>query len=241
VETSKVALVTGAGRGLGQALACRLGESGWNVTVHYRTSKEGALRTAETIRTYGRQALVVQADLAKEEEARQVAEQCERAFGRLDLLINNSGVYIPRRTYELSSEDWWEGLRSTVTAAFFMSRACLPLLRSTGQGRIINIGDSSCERLTARQWALSYHIGKTGVLLLTRTLAREEARYGVTVNMVSPGYLENSLGLPSPEKIPAGRSGTFEDVWRVVSFLCDPRSDYITGSHILVSGGWNLR
>ncbi|CAF0703477.1 SDR family NAD(P)-dependent oxidoreductase [Candidatus Methylacidithermus pantelleriae] len=241
METTKVALVTGAGTGLGQALACRLGKEGWAVLIHYRRSKEGALWAAERVRSVGRPAAVVQADLSKKKEAEYVAQMCRKEFGRLDLLINNSGVYTPKPTFELTEEEWREGLDSTVTAAFFTSSSCLPLLRSAGQGRIINIGDSSAERLSARQWALSYHVGKTGLLLLTRTLARQEARYGVTVNMVSPGYLENSLDLPPLEKIPAGRYGSFEDIWSVISFLCQPSASYLTGSHIIVSGGWNLR
>ena len=236
----KTALVTGAGRGLGAVLAERLALAGYAVGVHYRSSEEQAKNVVSAIRARGGEAAVFQANLAQEGQALRVVGEVTAAFGGLDVLINNAGVYHGRNLQQLSERDWNEGLHSTASATFFITRAALPCLRQSGQGRIINVGDSSCGRTGARDLSMSYHIGKTGVLMLTRSFAREEARHGITVNMVSPGYLENSLELPSPSSIPAGRFGTFDDIWNAVEFFLKPESSYVNGSNVVVSGGWNL-
>ncbi|MDD2677417.1 MAG: SDR family oxidoreductase [Methylacidiphilaceae bacterium] len=240
-QCKKVALVTGAGRGLGAALARQLGQDGWAVAVHYHSSKEGGHEVVQQIRAAGGDAEAFGADLRYQAEAQALLRQVESRFGGLRLLINNSGIYPPVRLLETREEDWQIGWQTTATAMLFTSLAALPLLRASGVGRIVNIGDSACDRLGAREMALGYHIGKVGVYLLSRSLAREEARHGLTVNVVSPGYLEESIHLPSLSKIPAGRFGTHEDVWRAIQFLIDEENSYVTGAHIVVSGGWNLR
>jgi 3-oxoacyl-[acyl-carrier protein] reductase len=240
-QCKKVALVTGAGRGLGAALARKLGQDGWAVAVHYHSSKEGGQEVVQQIREAGGDAEAFGADLRYQEEAQTLLRQVENRFGGLRLLINNSGIYPPVSLLETREEDWQIGWQTTATAMLFTTLAALPLLRASGVGRIVNIGDSACDRLGAREMALGYHIGKVGVYLLSRSLAREEARHGLTVNVVSPGYLEESVHLPSLSKIPAGRFGTHEDVWRAIQFLIDEENSYVTGAHIVVSGGWNLR
>lgn len=237
----KVALVTGAGGGLGATLAKGLSAQGYAVGLHYFQNKEGATEIAREIESTGGKANIFQADLSDPQEAESLGAEVEESFGRLDVLIHNTGVYHAKDLYELSDEEWFEGLDTTVTAAFFTTRALLPLLRQSGSGRVINIGDSSCERIGARNLSLSYHIGKTGVLMLTKSLAQKEAEHGITANMISPGYLENSIDLPSPDLIPAGRFGNFEDILNAVLFLLNDASSYLTGSNLIISGGWNLR
>ncbi len=241
-KNQKIALVTGAGRGLGSELAIRLAGEGYTVAIHYRTSCDEALSVREKIIQQGGCAEIFCADLSLPEKcARLVSEVIDSLGNRLDLLINNAGVYEPVPLESMGSLEWFTGFHSTATAAFLITKASLQLLRQSGSGRIINIGDSSADRATARDMALGYHIGKTGVWMLTRSFARTEAPHGVTVNMVSPGYLENSVQTPEIESIPAGRLGTFEDIWAAVKFLIDENSSYITGTNIMVSGGWNLR
>ena len=236
-----VALVTGAGTGLGRALAIALARDGFTLALHYRTSREGALATQATIRAGGGEAELFQADLAAAAEADTLAKSLAQRFGRLDVLINNAGVYHECHGLELTESAWFEGLNSTVTQTFFTTRSLLPLLRKGALKRIINIGDSSCDRPSARDLAWSYHIGKTGVWMLTRSLAASEAPHGIAVNMVSPGFLENSLGQIPLETVPAGRLGTFADVYGAVRFLALDAPAYLSGSNLTVSGGWNLR
>lgn len=241
MSDSKTAMVTGAGRGLGSSLALHLGKLGYSVVVHYNQSRSGAEGIVDRIREAGGQASAFKADLSSMEQAQWLMNRIEVAFGRLDVLVNNVGVYQEKGLLELSEAEWFAGLNSTVTAAYFSTRAALPFLRKSGHGRIINIGDSSCDRPGTRDMAMSYHIGKTGVYMLTRSFAASEAVHGITVNMISPGYLENSVGKPDVGDMPAGRFGTFEDIQHALDFILKEENSYLSGSNLVLSGGWNLR
>ncbi len=233
------ALVTGGGSGLGAGLCRHLAAAGYDVAVHYHASAKGAEAVAADVRESGREALVVQADLGRESEVSVMRERVESAFEGLDLLINNAGVYHERDFLELTEDEWMAELHSTATAVYFTTRAFLPLLRAR-QGRVINVGDGACDRPGARTMAPAYHIGKTGVYILTRSFAQREAPNGVAVNMVSPGLLETSVGLEDEAPAPAGRFGTFEDIFAAVDFLAGVETRYLTGSNLIVGGGWNL-
>ena len=238
---SPVALITGAGRGLGAALAFKLAQDGFRVAVHYRSSAVGADQTCATIRECGGIAEAFCADLARDAEALALAAAVASRFGRIDLLINNAGVYQARHGLQLSEAEWFAGLNSTVTQSFFTTRACLPWLQKSQLKRVVNIGDSSCDRPGARDLAWSYHIGKTGLWILTRSFATQLAADGIAVNMVSPGLLENSIGDTGIERIPAGRLGNFDDIYQAIRFLALEAPAYLSGSNLVVSGGWNLR
>jgi 3-oxoacyl-[acyl-carrier protein] reductase len=241
LQNERVALVTGAGRGLGKALALSLAKDGFSLAVHYRTSKEQAQETVALIQESGVKAELFQANLAQETDVQNLAGQIKSRLGRLDLLVNNAGLYQEAHGLELSEDQWFEGLNSTVTQTFFTTRAMLPLLRASELKRVINIGDSSCDRPGARDLAWSYHIGKTGVWMLTRSFAASEASHGIAVNMVSPGFLDNSLGALKEEEVPAGRFGNFSDIYVALRFLALEAPSYMSGSNLVVSGGWNLR
>ena len=230
-------LVTASGGRLGGYLAESFSKNGYQVILHYRRNPSEALRLAKRIKA----AAVFQGDLALESDCQRIAGEIKKQFGSLNCLVNNAGSYCGKNLMKLSSEEWFEGLNSTVSSTFLMTKALLPLIRLTAQGRVINIGDSSCDRPSARDLALSYHIGKTGVLMLTKSFAQSEAHHGVTVNMVSPGWLEKSVGTLSKKAIPSGRYGRYEDIWNAIEFLIKPESSYVNGSNIVVSGGWNLR
>jgi 3-oxoacyl-[acyl-carrier protein] reductase len=236
-----VALITGAGAGLGAALAVDLALEGFDIALHYRSNEAGARQTLEAICAHGSEAEIFQADLSSETHALALSKAIQARFGRLDLLVNNAGVYKQCHGLELTEAEWFEGLDSTVTQTFFTTRAMLPLLREGRLKRVVNIGDSSCDRPGARDLAWSYHIGKTGVWMLTRSFALAEAEFGIAVNMVSPGLLENSVDQPDPAKVPAGRLGTFHDIYQAVRFLALEAPAYLTGSNLVLSGGWNLR
>jgi NAD(P)-dependent dehydrogenase (short-subunit alcohol dehydrogenase family) len=239
-----VALVTGAGGGLGRALAIGLAADGFDVAVHCHRSESGAADTVAQIVAAGGKAQCLLADLRAEAGATALAIAVQAAFGKLDVLVNNAGIYEPKDLEALSEEQWFTGLNTTASAVFFTTRAVLPLLRAAPNGgRVINIGDGSCDRPSARDEAMAYHIGKTGVWMLTRSFAKRLAVDGVAVNLVSPGLLESSVGLsgdPSADGVPAGRYGSFDDVYSAVKFLATTENTYLTGANLTVGGAWNL-
>jgi NAD(P)-dependent dehydrogenase (short-subunit alcohol dehydrogenase family) len=238
---SGVALVTGAGGGLGAEIARELAHTGLTILVHYHHNAAGARDTQVAIEASGGAAYCMQADLSDEAAARALAAAIDERFGSLDVLVNNVGVYTDARGIDLTETQWHEGIDTTASAVFFTTRACLPLLYRGQRKRVINIGDSSADRPGARDLAWSYHLGKTGVWMLTRSFATQEAAAGLAVNMVSPGILENSIGDIHLERIPAGRIGTLAEVAGVVRYLAIDAPSYLSGSNLVVSGGWNLR
>lgn len=233
------ALVTGSARGLGRHLAISLGSEGFDVIVHYRSSSEEAAETARLVVEAGGEADLVAADLSDPASVDAMAEAI-RVAGGLDVLVNNVGGFIIRHTDDLTTDDWDRVLAATASATFYTTRALLPLLRGRPHARIINVADSGADNLRASPKSLPYYVGKTGVLIMTKTFAVTEASRQVTVNAIMPGVLENSITFPSLERIPAGRVGSFDDIAGAVRFLASPEADYVTGSYLQVGGGWNL-
>ena len=232
-------LVTGSARGVGKSIALRLGRAGHEVVVHYRSSQEQAEQVVLEIEGSGGTAHLVSGDVTRPDEVETMATSVGEAVGGLDALINNVGGFILKDFDDLTVEDWDAQIASTVSATYYVSRAMLPMLREGG-GRIVNISDSGADRLSARPRNLPYYVGKTGILIVTKTMAVTEAPYQVSVNAIMPGVIENSDPLPDASRIPAGRHGTFDDIGAAVDFLLAEQSGYITGSFIQVGGGWNL-
>jgi len=234
-----VALVTGASRGLGAFLATELSRDGYAVVLHHRSGRNHAVRLVQTIRREGGTAEALNADLARPAQVESLFRKIRQRFGRLDVLINNAGTYRPVPLLRARAEDWQNGLDSTATATFLTTRAALLLFPKSG-GRIINLGDSACEKLTARKMSPGYHVGKVGVLLLTRSFAAQLSPRRITVNCVSPGYLENSVDLPPPRSLPGGRAVTFGEIYSAIRYLLSPEADSVTGANLVLSRGWNL-
>lgn len=233
------ALVTGSARGLGRHLAVELGSDGFDVIVHYRSSRVEAEETVRLIVAAGGTAELVAANLSDPASVEVMAESLGNAGG-LDVLVNNVGGFMIRHTDDLTTDEWDRVLAATASATFYTTRALLPLLRESEHARIVNIADSGADNLRASPKSLPYYVGKTGVLIMTKTFAVTEASRGVTVNAVMPGVLENSITFPALDKIPAGRLGTLHDIAGAVRYLVSPEADYVTGSYLQVGGGWNL-
>jgi len=232
-------LVTGSALGVGRALAVRLGAGGHEVVVHYRSSRGPAEEAVAIIEAASGAAHLVAGDVTRPDDVEAMAETIRREVGGLDALVNNVGGFILKDLDDLTTEEWDYQLASTVSATYYVTRAMLPMLREGG-GRVVNISDSAADRLSARPRNLPYYIGKTGILILTKTMAVTEAPHGITVNAIMPGVIENSDPLPDVSRIPAGRHGTFDDIGAAVDFLLSEGSGYITGSFVQVGGGWNL-
>ena len=237
--SAPVVLITGASRGLGAFLALELFRDGYVVAVHHRSGKNQAQRLVHQIRREDGIAELFSADLANPYQVDSLFHKIRAKFGRLDVLLNNAGTYRPVSLLRTRADDWRAGLDSTATSTFLTIRGALPLFPKTG-GRIINLGDSACEKLTARKMAPGYHVGKVGVLLLTRSFAAQLIRRRITVNCISPGYLENSIDLPPSRELPASRPVRFSEVGSAVRYLLSPEADQVTGSNLIISGGWNL-
>lgn len=234
-----MALVTGASRGLGAFLATELSREGYSVVLHYRSNRNRISRLVRAIRREGGIADSVPADLSVPAQVARLFQKVRQKFGRLDVLVNNAGTYHPVPLLHSRAEDWREGLDSTATATFLCTQSALSLFPKSG-GRIINLGDSACERLSARKMAPGYHVGKIGVLILTRSFAAQLIRRHITVNCISPGYLENSIDLPPARSLPGGRAVRWGEVCSAVRYLLSPEADHVTGTNLVISGGWNL-
>jgi 3-oxoacyl-[acyl-carrier protein] reductase len=238
-NSQPVALITGASRGLGSYLIQEIAKLGYSVVIHYRSGEARARRLAREIKSLGAHALCVQSDLSNPNQVTRLFNQISRRFGRLDLLINNAGTYRPTPLLRTRPEDWLAGLHSTATATFLATQSAIPLFPKIG-GRIINLGDSASDRITPRKLAPGYHVGKIGVSLLTRSFATQLISRKITVNQISPGYLENSIDLPAHYKLPSGRPVSFSEVFSAVRYFLSPDASQVTGNNLIISGGWNL-
>ncbi len=235
----RIALVTGAGRGLGREIARALAAAGAaGVAVHYLRDRAAAEETARAVRAEGAEAFVLRADLTRERQAESLLGRVERRFGRVDILVNNVGPILMKPWAELTAADWTGMFQSVLESAFLGMKAALPGMRGRGWGRIVNIGYSRAEQLVAFPTITAYAAAKTGLLLLTRTAAASEAGTGVTVNMVSPGLLEGGR-LPAGS-IPRRALGTYADVAKAVRFLASEDAGAITGTNLIVAGAWKM-
>ena len=234
----RVALVTGGARRTGREIALALAAAGADVVIHYRHSGAEAREAVAQVERLGRRGLALQADLADAEATAAAFAGAVERLGRLDILVNNAAGIVWKPLAAMEVADWHRGIEDTLHITHHACRAALPWMRHQGFGRIISLIDVDADALQAVPMVTPYKIGKTGVLLLTRTLAVTEAPHGITVNGVSPGTLDNSERKPALERIPAGRYGRAEEVARAVLFLADPASGYITGTNIKVSGGY---
>ncbi len=235
---NRVALVTGAAKGMGRAIALALSRQVSGIAVHYLGSENNARKTVAEIEGLGKRAASFGADLTDEGRAADLVRNIEETFGRLDVLVNNVGPFLFKPWQELTGGDWDAMFRGVLESAHFCMKAALPGMRSRGWGRVINIGYSRAEQLGSFPTIAPYAIAKTGLLILTRTAAVSEVANGVTVNMVSPGLMEG--GVMPPGKIPPAAIGKFADVAAAVAFLASDEAAAVTGANVIVAGTWKM-
>jgi NAD(P)-dependent dehydrogenase (short-subunit alcohol dehydrogenase family) len=235
----KKALVTGAAKGIGRAIALDLASKGFDIAVHYNSSLSAAQEVADSAAAFGVKALTLQADVTKPEEVRYLVESAAEQLGGLSVVVNNVGNYLKKSIEEVNVEEWHEILNSNLNSTFYVTQAALPHLKAAGWGRIVNMGFAGAQNLVARPSIVPYAIAKTGIILYTKSIAKQLVKYNITANVVSPGVAENSVSLPLAP-IPCGRPATLDELVRAVDFFIAPDSDYITGQVVEVSGGWNI-
>jgi acetoacetyl-CoA reductase len=237
-----VVVVTGAGRGIGRAIAEELGSAGARLVLNYSNSKEQAEALAARLEADGAQAVAVRADVADSAQAAMLVEQTISRFDRLDVLVNNAGITIDRTLKNLAVEEWDRVVQTNLNGYFYTVKAALPFFMRQQDGRIINI--SSFVGQMGNFGQANYAAAKAGIIGFTKTAAIELARYRVTVNAVCPGFIETDMYTGVPEhvkdkivqRIPLGRVGTAHEVARAVRFLIEDGA-YITGQTLNINGG----
>jgi 3-oxoacyl-[acyl-carrier protein] reductase len=241
----KVAIVTGAGRGMGRATAVRLAREGAAV-VFNDVNARGVESAAEAIRVEGGRAIGHAADVSRESDVEAMVRAALETFGRIDILVNNAGILRSTMPLEtISVAEWERVLAVNLTGVFLCTRAVLPTMKERKHGKIVNVS-SSAGRTTSTFGGAHYTASKAAVLGLTRHTAREVAPFGINVNAVAPGSMDTEMvrELATPEhieqerrSIPLGRLGTGEDEAGLVAFLCSEDAAYITGATIDINGG----
>jgi len=233
----RTALVTGSAKGIGKAILLALAREGFDVAVHYKNSELEAETTRQEAEALGVRSIKLQADVTRPEEAQRLVSAAASELGGLHVLVNNVGDYLKTPIEKCSPQEWQRMLDSNLNATFYVTQAAIPHMVRAGFGRVVNIGFAGAQNLLARPGITAYVIAKTGVILYSKALAKQLARQGITVNVVSPGIAENSISKPV-EEIPMGRLADLEELARAVLFFV--REGYVTGQVIEVSGGWNL-
>jgi len=239
----KAALVTGASRGIGRAIALRLAAEGADVLVNYNANAEAANQVADAIKALGRSVRLVQADVGKPADVDRLVQSALEHFKRIDVLVNNAGITRDTLLMRMSEDDWDDVLDTNLKSAFLVTKAALrPMLRQRS-GRIVNI--TSISGVIGNAGQANYSASKAGLIGLTRSIAREVASRSITCNAVAAGVIDTEIwqGVPDAaietllQMIPAGHKGTPEDVAEAVAFFASDAAAYITGQVLNVDGG----
>ncbi|MBN2390087.1 MAG: 3-oxoacyl-[acyl-carrier-protein] reductase [Anaerolineae bacterium] len=242
----KKALVTGGSRGIGRAIAFELARLGADVAVNYARNAAAATQVVAEIETLGRSAVALPADVGDFDQATALVEAAIKALGRLDILVNNAGITRDTLLLRMQEADWDEVLRVNLKGVFNTSKAAVRSMVRQRAGRIINI--SSVSGLMGQVGQANYSAAKAGMIGLTKSMAREFAARGITVNAVAPGLISTDMTAALDEElreqmralIPLGRFGVAEDVAHVVAFLASDAAAYITGAVLPVDGGLSM-
>ena len=239
----KCALVTGASRGIGRAVALKLASEGAKVALNFAGNEAAANEVRQEIKAMGGQAILVKADVANEAAVQDMVQKTADAFGRIDILVNNAGITRDGLLARMKEEDWDAVLSTNLKGVFLTTKAVAKLMMKQRAGRIVNM--ASVVGVSGNAGQANYSAAKAGVIGFTKTIARELASRGVTANAVAPGFIATDMTSVLSDKakeaaltgIPLGRMGTPEDVAAAVLFLVSDQSSYITGQVLHVDGG----
>jgi 3-oxoacyl-(acyl-carrier-protein) reductase len=239
----RTALVTGASRGIGRAIALALAQEGADVSINYVSNETPAQQLAEEIKQMGRQAILTRADVSDFPDTYRMAQEIYKAFGHLDILVNNAGITSDKTFQKMDHASWRTVLATNLDGVFNCTKVFIDGMITQGWGRVVNI--TSVIGQIGNFGQVNYAASKAGVAAFTKSLAKEVAAKGITVNAVAPGFIETEMVTTIPEKIrtrlleqiPMRRFGRGEEVARACVYLCSSDGDYITGSELMLNGG----
>ncbi|MGA8074579.1 MAG: SDR family oxidoreductase [Candidatus Acidiferrales bacterium] len=242
----RAALVSGGSRGIGKGIAMGLAQAGARVAISYRSNKAAAQNALREMQAAGAECFAVEADVTDASKVQFLVDTVVERFGRLDILVNNVGAFNWKPVIETTHEEWQRVLASNLLSVFYMSKAVLSVMRRQHWGRIINLGAVGAERAFGQATISAYAAAKAAVVSFSRSLAVEEAKHGITVNVINPSNVdERDLTADEARKIrdtrsPIGRPPSAQDVAVAVRFFASDEADFITGQALNVSGGWML-
>ena len=243
---NRVALVTGGSRGIGKEIALALGRAGLRVVVAFRTNKLGAHKVLSDLRAVGAEGMALATDVTDPARVKELIEAITKQFGRLDVLVNNVGYFEWKPVAESTVEAWTGIIVSNLYSVFYTTKFALPIMRRQNWGRIINLGAVGAERAFGQAKISAYSAAKAGLVAFTRSVALEEARKGITANVVNPPVIdEKELSLEEAQRLtdvrfPVGRPATGRDISEAVKFFASEEAAFITGQVLNVTGGWML-
>ena len=240
-----VVLITGGAKGIGRGIALDLAAQKCKIAFCYRTSEAEAQKTSAAITERGGQALAIRCDVSDPIAAKDLVSQIEKQWGRIDVLINGAGPYHRINLFEETVEGWREMFDGNLHPIFYLAQAVAPGMKTRKFGRIINFSMANADQMIAQPDVTAHYIAKAGVLILTRTLAKLLAPHGITVNAISPGFIDSGSAPPEElagmtKRIPAGFIGTVEDTVAAVRYLLSSEARYVNGANIQISGAWGI-
>lgn len=236
----RVVLVTGSGCGLGASLARAAAARGARVVVNCRSEAARAAALVAELTRSGAQALAFRADVTDHEQARGLVDEALRAFGRIDVLFNTVGSFLWKPVADMSPGEWRATVASNLDSVYNMCRLVLPSMRQNRFGRIVNLGAVGAERTLGQPEVAAYCAAKAAVTAFSKALALEEARGGITVNVICPGVFvdgDEPAAASVKQRVPVGRSGTHDDIVRAALFFASPAADFLTGQVLAIAGG----
>ena len=242
---NRVALITGGARGIGRAVALDLAGKDWSVAICYRTSGKQADEVVEAARQKNAASLAFQCDVSDANAAVKLVADVHREWGRIDALINGAGPYHRTSLLQETNQGWHSMFDNNLHPVFYLSQAVIPVMREQKWGRIVCFSMANAEQLIAQPQLTAHYISKVGLLALSRSFARLVAPYGITMNCVSPGFIDSgSAPKEELEKmvkfIPAGYIGGVEDTVAAVRYLLSDGARYVNGANIQLSGAWGV-
>ncbi|HEY2918933.1 MAG TPA: SDR family oxidoreductase [Candidatus Binatia bacterium] len=245
MTNNKVVLITGGARGIGRAVALDLASRGWSVAICYRTSANEAAEVIEALRQKDVDALALQSDVSEPAAATNLVQQVNRKWGRIDALINGAGPYHRVSLLKETNDGWHSMFDNNLHPVFYLAQAVIPIMRERKWGRIVCFSMANAEQLIAQPQLTAHYISKVGLLALARSYARLIAPDGITMNCVSPGFIDSGSA-PKEELermvklIPAGYVGSVDDAVSAVRFLLSDEARYVNGANIQLSGAWGV-